>query len=718
MNVATDSPAVASLESSARQLAECSLGADAAGRAVLAHAQGTAGVLGELGADDAARAAAWLFGAAQALPVDAVRRRFGAEVARLVESMRTLRRLQELHRDLEPARRSAERAARAETLRRMLLALSVDVRVVLLRLASRLQTLRAAAAARQAPPEALTRETLDLLAPLANRLGIAQLKWELEDLAFRFLEPDEYHRIARDLNETRRARQQAIDQAVASLRAALGPEAADAHIEGRPKHIFSIHRKMLAKGLTLEGLHDLLAIRVIVSTEAACYTVLARAHALWTPVPSEFDDYIARPKPNGYRSLHTVVALDERHRLEVQIRTRAMHDAAEYGVAAHWRYKEGTGDAVGGTFDERIAWVRQLLRWQREVGESLGVGSAGSGLDEPVYALTPEARVIALPPGSTPIDFAYHVHTDLGHACRGARVDGQLVPLSTPLRSGQTVEIITARGGAHGGPSRDWLRSDPVCLASPRARQKVRLWFARQDAEREQAEGRGQLERLLQRLSAANVGHEALAARLGLTGPNALYSALAHGELGPRAIERALRPEAAVAADDRDPPPARAGHRPADDSDRGIRVAGVGAVMHQVARCCRPVPPEPIAGYVTAGRGVTVHRADCRTLAALRQRAPERVIEAAWPAASRGAGPRGARFESRLMVRASHRPGLVGDLGEVLAREQVPMVESRAHRRGDETVVMLTVSLADAEVLQGVLRRLAQVPGVSDVRRH
>ncbi len=709
----TASDAMQTLESRARAWAESRV-TDAG---VLEHGRGTAGILSEIGADDAARAAAWLFGAPQELTLGEVRETFGDTVARLVDSMRTLRRLQELHRGQAPARRSREQAARAEALRRMLLALSVDVRVVLLRLASRLQTLRLAARERRAPPEDICRETLDLLAPLANRLGIAQFKWELEDLAFRFLEPDRYHEIARDLKETRRQRQAVIDTAIARLRDALGGQPAGVQISGRPKHIVSIIRKMQAKGLTLEQLHDLLAIRVLADSEAGCYHVLAKVHELWPAIPGEFDDYIRRPKPNGYRSLHTVVALDERRRLEVQIRTNAMHEAAEYGVASHWRYKEGSSGRREEAFDDRVAWVRQLLSWQREVGEALGVGSESSGLDEPVYALTPEGRVIALPPGSTPVDFAYHVHTDLGHVCRGARVDGHLVPLGTPLRSGQTVEIITARGAGPAGPSRDWLRADPAMLASPRARQKVRQWFARQDAEREHTEGRLQLERVLARSGASNVGHEALAGRLGFASAAQLYAAVARVEVGPRALERAVAPEAPV-----DPPaevdlpdvPVRTRTRPAG-ADRGIVVAGVDAVLHQIARCCNPVPPEPITGYVTSGRGVSVHREDCRVLAGLRARAPERVVPAAWP--SEAGESRDARYESRLVVRATQRPGLAGDLGEILARAQVPMVRSRTHRSGEEAVITLTVALHDADSLRNVLRRLAQVPGVSNVAR-
>ncbi|MEZ5652429.1 MAG: RelA/SpoT family protein [Burkholderiaceae bacterium] len=712
-------PAVS--EARARQLALARLGGDEAGRAVLEHAQGTARVLSELQADEAARAAAWLFGSPESLPTEEVQAVFGSEVGRLVASMRTLRRLQELTRDRgeQPVRRAREQAGRAETLRRMLLALSVDVRVVLLRLASRLQTLRRAAATREPPAERLSQETLDLLAPLANRLGIAQIKWELEDLAFRFLEPERYHEIARDLKETRKSRQAAIDAAVGRLREALAAELPAASIEGRPKHIYSIFKKMQAKALTLADLHDLLAVRVIVRTEAECYAVLARVHALWTPVASEFDDYIRRPKPNGYQSLHTVVVLDAERRLEVQIRTRDMHEAAEYGVASHWRYKEGAAGMVdAGGFDERVAWVRQLLRWQREVGQALGVGSEASGLDEPVYALTPEARIIALPPGATPIDFAYHVHTELGHICRGARVDGQLVPLNTPLRSGQTVEIVSARRGDASGPSRDWLRPDSGYLASNRARQKVRQWFAQQDAERDQTDGRAILERLLQRLGATRFGHDTLANRVGLADAAALYGALAHAEIGPRAIERAVQPEADPEPDDDVPAAAAAGRRRTSDAgaaDRGILVAGVDALMHHLARCCHPVPPEPIAGYVTTGHGVTIHRRECSVLANLRRRSPERVVAVQWPAPARESER--ARFDARLQVRAAYRPGLNGDLGEILAREQVPMVRAQSHRIGDESVITMVVALRNADSLRQVVRRLAQVPGVSSVVR-
>ncbi|MEZ5741301.1 MAG: TGS domain-containing protein [Burkholderiaceae bacterium] len=573
--------------------------------------------------------------------------------------------------------------------------------------------------------------------------------------------------MARSLEVKRRDRESAITLALERLRHELDAAAVPAQLQGRPKHLYSIHKKMLAKALPLAAIHDLLAVRIIVDSVDACYAVLARVHELWSPVPAEFDDYVARPKPNGYQSLHTVVLLEDGAKLEVQIRTRAMHEAAEYGQASHWRYKEGAVQQGTDTFGARIAWVRQLLDWQHEMGVALGADTSQSGLDERVYPLTPQGRVLELPAGATPIDFAYQLHTDLGHRCRGARIDGQLVPLTTVLTSGQTVEIIAARGtgggpqGEPAGPSRDWLNPALGFLVSTRARGKVRQWFAAREAAREQAEGRIQVERVLQREGRTSIALDKLAERLGFAEPAQLFSAVFHGDVGARAIEQAARTDKPVATEaaadsviaERLASPAS---RPADT---GILLAGVGALMHHLARCCHPLPPDPIAGFVTLGRGVTIHREDCAMLAGLRARSSERIIAASWqapgglperagpwkaragaahpafgpvrqgprrPGAGGGAAarrPRAApprdtrRYPVDLVIDGADRPGLLSDLSEILARENTPLTAVRRSTGRDGTRLHLTVEIAHADLLPALLRRLAQVPQVSGVRR-
>ncbi|MGA0583992.1 MAG: RelA/SpoT family protein, partial [Castellaniella sp.] len=458
------------------------------GEALDAHAAAVVLILRNLDSDAATRTAALL--AVQPVPAgelaraDPLRKAFGAEITTLVQGVRALLRLGAV------AGRAGDVSGtdQKEMQRKMLLAMAADLRIVLMRLASRLQSLRWHAASRTPCPPEFARETMALYTPLANRLGIWQLKWEMEDLSFRFLQPDTYKAIARQLEEKRAERESFIEDVMARLRAALAEAGIRAELSGRPKHIYSIWNKMRIKHLEFHQLFDLRALRLIVEDERACYAALALVHALWTPVPEEFDDYIARPKPNGYRSLHTVVADAEGRAFEVQIRTRSMHHFAEYGMAAHWRYKEagarGGQVSAAGEYDQKIAWMRQLLSWKDEGGTAPASGTAPS--DARIYVMTPQARVLELPAGSTPVDFAYLLHTDLGHRCRGARVDGQIVPLSTPLRTGQTVEITAAKSG---GPSRDWLNPQLGYLASPRARAKVRAWFNAVELQQRIAQG-------------------------------------------------------------------------------------------------------------------------------------------------------------------------------------------------------------------------------------
>ncbi|KVG71034.1 RelA/SpoT family protein [Burkholderia ubonensis] len=698
------------------------------------HAAGTASIMGKLNVDPPAVQAAALFALTPHLndPERELAARFGDEVARLVSDVRKLLRLgtvslrvaqnaaPEAGRDA-----AAERRAQIEALRKMLLAFAQDIRVVLIRLASRLQSLRYYAAAKVAPPPDVARETLEIYAPLANRLGIWQLKWELEDLAFRFEDPVTYKRIAKLLDEKRVEREAYVAEAIGSLQRELAAAHIQAEVSGRPKHIYSIWRKMRGKELDFSELYDVRAFRVIVPDIKDCYTVLGIVHHLWQPVPKEFDDYISRPKPNGYKSLHTVVIGDDGRAFEVQIRTHEMHSFAEYGVAAHWRYKEAGARGYGGQFsasdkyDEKIAWLRQLLAWKDDVEDGGGAagGKAWAQLrettldDDHIYVLTPQARVIALPQGATPVDFAYHLHSELGHRCRGARVDGAMVPLNTPLANGQTVEIVAVK---EGGPSRDWLNSQLGYLKSPRARQKVRAWFNAIEHEENIAHGRALVEKTLQREGRTSVNLDNLAAKLGFKTPEELFSVVGKEEFSLRNVEQALSDA---------PPPEPAPEAPADFEKRssgasvahgastGVLVVGVDALLTQLARCCRPAPPDPISGFVTRGKGMSIHRSDCATFRRMAERAPERVLQTTWSADVLGG--RGASvYPVDLMIEATDRQGLLRDISEVFAREKLNVVGVKTQTRRNAAFMQFTVEISNSAQVQRACTLLGEVQGV------
>ncbi|KVD01122.1 RelA/SpoT family protein [Burkholderia ubonensis] len=698
------------------------------------HAAGTASIMGKLNVDPPAVQAAALFALTPHLndPERELAERFGDEVARLVSDVRKLLRLGTV--SLRVAQNAApeagrdaavERRAQIEALRKMLLAFAQDIRVVLIRLASRLQSLRYYAAAKVAPPPDVARETLEIYAPLANRLGIWQLKWELEDLAFRFEDPVTYKRIAKLLDEKRVEREAYVAEAIGRLQRELAAAHIQAEVSGRPKHIYSIWRKMRGKELDFSELYDVRAFRVIVPDIKDCYTVLGIVHHLWQPVPKEFDDYISRPKPNGYKSLHTVVIGDDGRAFEVQIRTHEMHNFAEYGVAAHWRYKEAGARGYGGQFsasdkyDEKIAWLRQLLAWKDDVEDGGGAagGKAWAQLrettldDDHIYVLTPQARVIALPQGATPVDFAYHLHSELGHRCRGARVDGAMVPLNTPLANGQTVEIVAVK---EGGPSRDWLNSQLGYLKSPRARQKVRAWFNAIEHEENIAHGRALVEKTLQREGRTSVNLDNLAAKLGFKTPEELFSVVGKEEFSLRNVEQALSDA---------PPPEPAPEAPADFEKRssgasvahgastGVLVVGVDALLTQLARCCRPAPPDPISGFVTRGKGMSIHRSDCATFRRMAERAPERVLQTTWSADVLGG--RGASvYPVDLMIEATDRQGLLRDISEVFAREKLNVVGVKTQTRRNAAFMQFTVEISNSAQVQRACTLLGEVQGV------
>ncbi|NRO97643.1 RelA/SpoT family protein [Paraburkholderia sp. NMBU_R16] len=696
------------------------------------HAEGTATIVRKLNVDPPAVLAAALFVLTPRLedPERKIAERFGEEVARLVGDVRKLLRLgtvslrvtQSVAAD---ASREAqeERRAQIEALRKMLLAFAQDIRVVLIRLASRLQSLRYYAAAKRSPGIDVARETLDIYAPLANRLGIWQLKWELEDLAFRFEDPDTYKRIAKLLDEKRVERETYVASAIERLQQELAAAHIRAEVSGRPKHIYSIWRKMRGKALDFAELYDVRAFRVIVPDIKDCYTVLGIVHNLWQPVPKEFDDYISRPKPNGYKSLHTVVIGDDGRAFEVQIRTQEMHRFAEYGVAAHWRYKEAGVRGYGGQFtasekyDEKIAWLRQLLAWKDEVAEGEHAENPWEQLrhatldDDHIYVMTPQARVIALPQGATPVDFAYHLHSELGHRCRGARVDGAMVPLNTPLSNGQTVEIIAVK---EGGPSRDWLNPQLGYLQSARARQKVRAWFNAIDSQENVANGRAIVEKTLQREGKTSVSLDQLAAKLGFKSPEELFSQVGKDEFSVRAIEQALsdtpppepQPEAPAQFEKRG-----SGSSVAHGASAGVLVVGVDALLTQLARCCRPAPPDAISGFVTRGKGVSIHRDDCPMFLRMAARAPERVLQTAWSADVLGG--RGASvYPVDLTIEAQDRQGLLRDISEVFAREKMNVVGVKTMSRRNAAFMQFTVEVSNAAQVQRACTLLGEVSGV------
>ena len=697
------------------------------GEDALGHARGVAGVLADLGATPALQAAAWLVYAGDGLqrPVEVVTKAFGASYASVVELTRKLVKIQRAARDAAVG--DEQQAEQTERVRKMLLAFSRDLRVVLLRLASRLQTLRWHAATRTPCPPGLARESQQVFAPLANRLGIWQIKWELEDLSFRFSHPDEYKRIARLLDERRVEREAHIAAFTRELSAALADAGVRADVQGRPKHIYSIWKKMRGKSLAFDGVLDLRAVRVIVDDVPACYAALGRVHERYHPLDGEFDDYIARPKPNGYQSLHTVVAAEDGRPVEVQIRTRAMHEHAEHGVAAHWAYKEaGTKGYAGvsavGAFEDQVAAARkavlhQLLAWERDFAPAAtGEGEAGPRFDDRIYVFTPQATIIELPAGGTPVDFAYNVHTDLGHRCRGARVDGALVPLSTPLRNGQTVEIVAAK---EGGPSMDWLNPELKFLASPRARAKVRAWFNALQQAQTVAKGRELVEKLLQREGRTALNLEELAERLGFADAAALFETVGKDEYSLRNIELLLNP---VEAPEPDGLVIKRARAEADGGRGGVLVVGVDSLLTGLARCCRPAPPDAIQGYVTRGKGVAVHRSDCINFRHMADKAGERVIPVEWGRSALAASGRdAAAYAVDVVIEANDRQGLLRDISEVFAKERMNVIgvntQSSQGSRGRRAHMVFTIEIQSADRLGTVLQQVSQVAGVERARR-
>ncbi len=625
-----------------------------------AHAMGVKEILLFLKLDEASCLAAEYLDST--LSKESLEKQLGQEVAQLIMGYRALKAAQ-----LKIARQSSNQLgqsvqAQVEVLRKMLLAFAHDLRVVLLHLASVVQTLRWVTSQRIETQTSWAQDILDVDAALANRLGIWQLKWEMEDLAFRCLAPDTYKQIASLLDSKRVEREAFIADVMNRLQAELNQAGIKGEVQGRPKHIYSIWKKMQGKSIDFAQLYDVRAFRIMVEDVKDCYAALGIVHHIWQPIPKEFDDYIARPKPNGYQSLHTVVMDADNISFEVQVRTHEMHKQAEYGVAAHWRYKEAGKQGYAGTvsakeeYDRRIAWARQLIAWKEDAWDQL----KGQELDDQIYVLTPLGQVVPLQQGATPIDFAYSVHTDLGHRCRGSRVDGAMVPLDTQLKNGQTVEIISVK---QGGPSLDWLNAERGYLATNRAKSKVRAWFTAQQAEQD--------------------GDK--------TDKDEIVAEVVKPEL-PDIILRKSKVKSG-------------------QSD--VLVVGVDSLLTQLSRCCRPVPPDPISGFVTRGRGVSIHRQDCSTFKQLLARAPERVVVTEW-----GNQPEGkSLFPVDLALMAVDRQGLLRDISEVFSRLKINVTGVKTQSRKGIASMQFTVEVPSTHGLQTAVSALLEVKGVTEARR-
>lgn len=670
------------------------------------HCVAVARMLAELGLDYHAVAAGLLHDVVEdtVWTVERIQSQFGPEVAKLVDGVTKLDRIDTMSqmgsRDVE--------AQEAESLRKMFLAMTDDVRVVLIKLADRLHNMRTLDPLPPTRRERIARETLEIFAPLANRLGIWQMKWELEELGFRHYDPHAYQQIADLLVEKREELETYLAKVSAELQSRLRLEGIAADISGRPKHIYSIYRKMRRKGVEFDQIHDVRGLRVIVDAVQDCYATLGVVHALWTPLPGEFDDFIATPKDNMYQSLHTAVVGPEGKTLEVQIRTHEMHRRAELGIAAHWRYKEGVKRDVA--FENKVTWLRSLMEWRSDVEDAKEFVDTlrTEVLEDRVYAFTPKGKVLDLPIGSTPIDFAYRVHTEVGHRCRGARVNGRLVPLTYKLKSGEQVEILTAK---RGGPSRDWLNPDLGYIRAARTREKIRGWFRKQNREENITFGREQLRRELKRLGVDNVGFEEIASLFDYPTLDDFYAAIGFGDLNSqRVVARVLQ---VLRPDDVFKEPEKAAEA---ETPEGVRVRGVGSLYIQLAQCCKPKPddPEPIVGFITRGRGVTIHRWGCpNILRRTNTGEVERLIEVDW-----GTGEDRV-YPVLIKIRAWDREGLLRDIATVVSEEGINMraVNSALTRKTNLATITATLEVTAISQLISILAKIERLPNVIEVSR-
>jgi len=671
----------------------------ASGEPYVDHCLNVALILAELRLPTAVIAAGLLHDTVEdtGVTLEELRRDFGDEVAKLVDGVTKLAQLPRVSKDGH-----APIDRHTESLRKTFLAMSDDVRVVLIKLADRLHNMRTLNHLRPEKRERIARETLEIFAPLANRLGIWQIKSELEDLAFRYTRPEKFREISVQVEERHADRERTMESIVVRVRQALAEHNLEAEVSGRPKHIYSIYKKMERKGVGFDDVFDVRAVRVLVKDKPACYYALGVIHSLWKPVPGQFDDYVATPKDNFYQSLHTAVLYDDGKTLECQIRTPEMHESAEYGIAAHWRYKEGARRDEA--FEKRIQWLRGLMEWRQDVASANEFVDAMKQdvFEDRVYAFTPRGDIIDLPAGSTAIDFAYHVHTSVGDRCRGAKVNGKLVSLDYHLKTGDQVEILTAK---QGGPSRDWLNPDLGLVKSQRAIQKIRQWFRKQDREQLLAQGRELLEKELKRLGTEEFSHDVLARKFGFNKAEELLYALGTGDIHGRQVAAKVLEVEQVEEQERALPTVNPREEVHSDE---ISILGTQGLLTNMGRCCKPAPGDPIVGYITRGRGVTIHRRDCPNV--LDTKEPDRFIKVAW-------GQPRQTYPVSVRITAYDRDGLMRDVSTVVAEEHINMTSLNVQTKNSLATFQVTMEIADVELLSRVLARIEQLPNVIEARR-
>ncbi|MFZ5905149.1 MAG: RelA/SpoT family protein [Chloroflexota bacterium] len=691
----------------------------ASGEPYITHCVAVAGILADLRVPPEVVAAGLLHDTVEdtSTTLHDVRRDFGDTVAVLVDGVTKLTNLPRVSRGdqhadksngngAEPAEETSNLLGRkqdlvSETLRKTFLAMGEDVRVVLIKLADRLHNMRTLGFMAETKRKRIAQQTLDIFAPLANRLGIWQIKWELEDLSLRYVQPEKYKEIAEQLAERRPDREASVNAIVGRLRQLLADNNIKVEASGRPKHIYSIYKKMVEKGKPFELVRDVRAVRLIVPDVPACYATLGLIHTRWRPIPGEFDDYIAAPKDNFYQSLHTAVIYDDGKPLEVQIRTPEMHQNAELGIAAHWRYKEGK--ARDSAFEQHVTWLRAMMDWKQDVDDAQEFvdGMKSDVFKDRVYVFTPRGDIIDLPAGSTPIDFAYHVHTDIGHRCRGARVSGKLVPLDHELKTGDQVEILTAK---RGGPSRDWLNVNLGLVRTQRARSKIRIWFKKQDYEQNLASGRELLERELTRLGLPETNFETLARRMGFRSPDELFVALGTGDLS---VSRIVK-ELSETEENADLLTSVASPSSAPTSTEAINVVGLKGLLTTMGKCCNPTPGDEIIGYITRGRGATIHRQDCPNILRIRDR--ERLVRVSW-------GEHVRTYPVPIRITAYDRQGLMGDISNLLTNEGVNILDVGVKVNQNLADLKLILEVKDISQLSRVLTRIENIPNVLEAQR-
>ncbi|MET1218685.1 MAG: GTP diphosphokinase [Glaciecola sp.] len=660
-------------------------------------------ILAELNMDDATLQAALVFPYCEqhVLSLDDISEEFGAEIAGLIDGVRRMDAIRALHA------KHRQDEQQVDNIRKMLIAMVADVRAVVIKMAERICTLQQVKKADEETRVLVARECATIYAPLANRLGIGQLKWELEDLAFRYLHPKRYMEIASWLDEKRSERQAYIDHFVAELSGALQAQNIKAQVFGRPKHIYSIYKKMQKKHLDFAQLFDIRAMRIIAATLQDCYAVLGLVHATWRHLPSEFDDYIATPKPNGYQSIHTVIKGPEGRTIEIQIRTQQMHDDAELGVAAHWKYKEEHKAKVSAA-EERINWLRKILAWQEEVAESGDIVEEfrSQVFDDRVYVFTPSGDVIDLPVGSTPLDFAYYIHSNVGHRCIGAKVDGRIVPFTYQLQSGDQVEILT---GKQMNPSRDWMHPGLGYVFSSRARAKIHTYFKKLDKDQHLAAGKELLERELNKVSLQLKDVSVALDKFNMKSSDDLIAAVGAGDVRVMSLVHHLQQHFAPEPEPETLVPVRKPRKAPKGNT--IEVEGVGHLMSQLATCCQPIPGEPILGYITQGRGVSVHRTGCKQLTHLLNMHPEREIEVNW------AGELDAGFAAELMIKAHDRTGILKEITTVLGNDKVPVLgmNTQSDVTHNTCEIQLKIEVKDVNRMSQLLTKLRKIRSITEV---